>query len=70
MLVLTERSEEGAYMILATLFLLPCLIISLLIDLIVRFCLKEVKNKAQYIWGIEAIVIVFVFGLFIFWVTL
>ncbi|SHN43876.1 hypothetical protein [Chitinophaga sp. CF418] len=60
------RSEEGAYMILAILFLLPCSIISLLIDQIVRFCLTEVKKKAQYIWVIEVMLIVFVFALFFF----
>lgn len=65
-----EHGEHGAYIAYAILLMLPCLIISLLIDFIIRFCLKKVKKKALYIWGIEAIVIAFVFGLFRFWYTL
>ena len=63
------RSEEGAYMILAIVFLVPCSIISLLIDQTIRFCLKEVEKKAQYIWVIEVVLIAFVFGLLSFWLS-
>jgi len=62
------RSEEGAYMILVIIFLLPCSIVSLLIDQGIRSGVKEVKKKALYIWGIEVILIVFVFGLILLFV--
>ena len=67
MLAPAARSEEGAYMILAIVFLLPCSIISLLVDQIIRFCLKEMEKKVQYIWVIEVVLIVFGLGLFFFW---
>jgi predicted neutral ceramidase superfamily lipid hydrolase len=65
-----ERNEERAYAIYAVVFFLPCLIISLLIDLIIRFCVKNMKEKVLYIWVIEMLMIFFVFSLFIFWYSI
>ncbi|PSL28255.1 hypothetical protein [Chitinophaga ginsengisoli] len=64
-----ERGEARAYMVYAILLMVPALIISLLIDFGIRFCLKKanVKKKALYIWLIEMIVIVFAFGLIWAW---
>lgn len=65
-LATVERAEERAYMIYAILLILPSLIISLLIDLILRFFLKQVKKKVLYIWVIEMTLILFAFSLLIF----
>jgi lysylphosphatidylglycerol synthetase-like protein (DUF2156 family) len=69
MRTLTERGEARAYIIYAILNMLSCLVILLLIDFIIRFCLKKVKveKKALYIWVIEVIGIVFAFGLIWAW---
>jgi len=62
-----EHGEARAYMVYAILLMLPFLIVSLIIDCIIRICLKKakVKKKTLYLWGIEVIVVVLLLG-FIF----
>lgn len=65
-----EHGRAYEYAPYAVFLILPCLIISLLIDFIIRFFLKKVRRKVLYIWGIEAILIIVVFTLLSLFVTL
>jgi len=50
--------EERGNLAYVLVLLLPCFLVLLLIDIIVRICLKNAKRKALYVWGIEVALLV------------